>query len=50
LDHFTKITDGINLFKSCGYLMIGLVKEVLEDKISADYKKVLDLLEKENQL
>jgi hypothetical protein len=30
--------------------MIDLVKEVLEDRISADYKKVLDLMEKENQL
>jgi hypothetical protein len=27
--------------------MIDLAKEVLEDKISTDYKKVLDLLEKE---
>jgi hypothetical protein len=27
--------------------MIDLVKEVLEDKICTNYKKVLDLLEKE---
>jgi hypothetical protein len=46
----TKITDGINLFKSCSshfYLMIDSAKEVLEDRISTDYKKILDLLEKE---
>jgi hypothetical protein len=38
------------LFKSYGsefYLIINLIKEVLEDRISTDYKKVLDLLEKE---
>jgi hypothetical protein len=48
--NFSKNTDGTNLFKNCGshfYLMINLVKEVLEDIINADYKKVLDLLEKE---
>jgi hypothetical protein len=48
--NFTKITDGINLLKGCGshfHLMIDLVKEILEDRISVDYKKVLDLLEKE---
>jgi hypothetical protein len=27
--------------------MIDLAKEVMEDRISTDYKKVLDLLEKE---
>jgi hypothetical protein len=45
--NFRKITD---LFKSCGsqfYLVINLTKEVLEDRISTDYKKVLDLIEKE---
>jgi hypothetical protein len=30
--------------------MIDLAKEVIKDKISTDYKKVLDLLEKKNQL
>jgi hypothetical protein len=29
-------------------LMIDLIKEVLEDRICADYKKILDLLQKEN--
>jgi hypothetical protein len=30
--------------------MIELAKEVIEDRICADYKKVLDLLDKKNQL
>jgi hypothetical protein len=47
---FTKVMNSINLFQSYGsyfYLIIDLVKEVLEDGICADYKKVLELLEKE---
>jgi hypothetical protein len=35
-------------YKNYGwYRFIDVVKEVLEDGISGDYKKVLDLLEKE---
>jgi hypothetical protein len=48
--NFRKITDDLNLFKSCGSkfcLMIDLAKEVLEDRINTDYKKVLDLIKKE---
>jgi hypothetical protein len=47
---FTKITNNINLCKSCGSyfcLMIDLVKEVLEDRICTNYKKVLVFLQKE---
>jgi hypothetical protein len=48
--NFGKITDELNLFKSCGSqfcLMIDLTKEVIKNRISTDYKKILDFLENE---
>jgi hypothetical protein len=52
LDSFYKNYEWYK-FKSCGsyfYLMINLVKEDLEDRICAYYKKVLDLLQKEKPI
>jgi hypothetical protein len=47
---FRKVINGIKLVLNYGryfYFMIDIVKEVLKDRICADYKKVLDLIDKE---